>query len=304
MLYRSETMAEQSHLRIGELSRRTGISPELLRAWERRYDLLHPTRSPGGLRLYSLDDLERVRLMSRHIADGLAAREAAELASRAILGGTSAATGDPPAVTFDVQRARTELARAVEAFDEPAAQAIIDGLFSAATIDAVLAEVVVPFLRDVGDRWQRGDLSVAHEHFASNVLRGRLLGLGRGWGAGSGRRALLACPAGERHDLGLVCFGLALRAAHAPRLDPDRSRLGCGEDDSDQACPLGPRRELRRGRPQPRLRPDAARVQDGLRERPLAAGPLLDDHEDARRPLGHHRPGEPVPPGDAPLLMR
>lgn len=212
MLYRSETMAEQSHLRIGELSRRTGISPELLRAWERRYDLLHPTRSPGGLRLYSLDDLERVSLMSRHIADGLAAREAAELASRAILGGTSAATGDPPAVTFDVQRARTELARAVEAFDEPAAQAIIDGLFSAATIDAVLAEVVVPFLRDVGDRWQHGDLSVAHEHFASNVLRGRLLGLGRGWGAGSGRRALLACPAGERHDLGLVCFGLALRA--------------------------------------------------------------------------------------------
>jgi hypothetical protein len=53
---------------------------------------------------------------------------------------------------------------------------------------------------------------VAQEHFASNLLRGRLLGLGRGWGRGNGPRSLLACPPGERHDLGLIAFGLALRA--------------------------------------------------------------------------------------------
>src|SRR6478609_4713826 len=57
-------------LRIGELSRRSGVSPELLRAWERRYGLLRPTRTAGGLRLYSLDDLERVRLMQQHLAGG------------------------------------------------------------------------------------------------------------------------------------------------------------------------------------------------------------------------------------------
>ena len=207
-------MAGESHLRIGELSRRTGVSPELLRAWERRYDLLHPTRSDGGLRLYSLEDLERVRLMSRHIADGVAAREAAGLAARAEVGAqaTSVAAAPERGAAFDPGRALTQLARAVEAFDEPAAQAIIDELLAAATIDAVLSEVLLPFLRDVGDRWQLGELSVAQEHFASNVLRGRLLGLGRGWGAGSGRRALLACPSGERHDLGLIAFGLALRA--------------------------------------------------------------------------------------------
>ena len=68
-------------LRIGELSKRSGVSPELLRAWERRYGLLEPTRSAGGLRLYSLDDLERVRLMQGHLAGGLAAAEAAALAS-------------------------------------------------------------------------------------------------------------------------------------------------------------------------------------------------------------------------------
>jgi methanogenic corrinoid protein MtbC1 len=52
---------------------------------------------------------------------------------------------------------------------------------------------------------------VAQEHFASNLLRGRLLGLGRGWGRGIGRHALLAAPAGDQHDLGLVVLGLALR---------------------------------------------------------------------------------------------
>jgi MerR family transcriptional regulator, light-induced transcriptional regulator len=216
VLYGYGEMTAESHLRIGELSRRTGVSPELLRQWERRYALLHPTRSPGGLRLYSLEDLERVRLMARHIADGLAAREAAELAATTELerprepdSATSTRAGAP---AFDPEAARERLRRAVEAFDEPAAQAVMDELLSAATIDAVLSEVVVPFLHDVGEQWHRGELSVAHEHFASHVVRGRLLGLARGWGAGGGRRALLACPSGERHDLGLVAFGLALRA--------------------------------------------------------------------------------------------
>ena len=60
-------MQHDATLRIGELSRRSGVSPELLRAWERRYGLLQPTRSAGGLRLYSLDDLKRVREMRQQI---------------------------------------------------------------------------------------------------------------------------------------------------------------------------------------------------------------------------------------------
>ena len=58
----------------------------------------------------------------------------------------------------------------------------------------------------------RGDASVGQEHFASAVLRGRLLGLARGWGLGVGPAAVLACLPGEQHDLGLIAFGLALRA--------------------------------------------------------------------------------------------
>jgi methanogenic corrinoid protein MtbC1 len=74
----------------------------------------------------------------------------------------------------------------------------------------VLREVLLPYLQELGERWESGAASVAQEHFASHVLRGRLLGLARGWGRGSGPRAILACSPGELHDLALIAFGLVL----------------------------------------------------------------------------------------------
>jgi methanogenic corrinoid protein MtbC1 len=107
---------------------------------------------------------------------------------------------------------RGELAEALDRFDEARAQAVLDRALAAATVDTLLTEVVLPYLRDLGDRWERGDVSVAQEHFAASVLRGRLLGLARGWGLGLGPAAVLACLPGEQHDLGLIAFGLALRS--------------------------------------------------------------------------------------------
>jgi MerR family transcriptional regulator, light-induced transcriptional regulator len=193
-------------LRIGELSKRVGVSPELLRAWERRYGLLRPARSSGGLRLYSPADVERVALMQRHLAQGLAAAEAAALAVREAVDDEAARTALRPAAIRD------ELAEALDAFDEPRAQAILDRLLALATVETLLSEVIVPYLQELGERWKRGEASVAQEHFASGVLRGRLLGLARGWGLGLGPTAVLAGLPGEQHDLGLIAFGLALRS--------------------------------------------------------------------------------------------
>ena len=193
-------------LRIGELSRRSGVSPELLRAWERRYGLLEPTRSTGGLRLYSAADLDRVRAMQQHLAEGLAAAEAAALAA-------AAEPRADQAVAFSPAAARRDLdVSLLSAFDEARAHAVLDELLSTATLDSILSDVLIPFLRELGKRWERGEITVAQEHFASSVLRGRLLGLARGWDRGIGPRVLLSCAPGERHDLGLIAFGLALRA--------------------------------------------------------------------------------------------
>src|SRR6185437_13326108 len=67
-------------LRIGELARRVAVNQDLLRAWERRYGLLKPVRSPSGFRLYSGADEQRVRRMQAHLGRGLAAAEAARAA--------------------------------------------------------------------------------------------------------------------------------------------------------------------------------------------------------------------------------
>src|SRR5947209_10921651 len=110
-------MTDQARLRIGELSRRVGESPELLRAWEIRYGLVSPDRTPGGLRLYSEDDERRIRTMRAHIDAGLSAAEAARLAK--------ASDGGPPTDLRDIERA---LERSFAALDEPAAQAELDRL--------------------------------------------------------------------------------------------------------------------------------------------------------------------------------
>ena len=188
-------------VRIGELARRTSVSPELLRAWELRYGLLRPARSNGGFRLYSAADEARVRQMTRLIAEGLSAAEAAQ---QAITADEGQPVVEPPILDHLADRLRT----ALDHFDAPGAHAAVDGLIASVALEIVLADVVIPCLRDLGDRWAAGRASVAQEHFASNLIRGRLLALARDWDSGDGPSVLLACLPGEAHDLGLVIFGL------------------------------------------------------------------------------------------------
>jgi len=195
------------HLRIGELSRRVGVSPELLRAWERRYGLLSPSRTAGGFRLYGEQDERRIRRMLDHLKEGVSAAEAAALARAEH---TRAADEDDAGAPAPGALGE-DLRRALDAFDDPGAHAALDRLLGAYPLQTVLQDAVIPYLHELGERWQRGDASIAQEHFASALLRGRLLGLARGWGSGRGPRALLACLPGNQHDLPLICFGLALR---------------------------------------------------------------------------------------------
>jgi DNA-binding transcriptional MerR regulator len=195
--------------RIGQLAGRTGVGPERLRKWEARYALLEPQRSSGGFRLYSLEDERRVRLMQRHLARGYAAAEAAELARQGVFApGPARLTPQLPRAVVD--HSMRLLRSALSEFDEGAAQRALDDLFGGYTVDAVLRDAVLPFLREVGDAWASGEATPGQEHFASTLVEARLMTLTRGWGSGPGPRALLACPAGERHTLGLLAFGIVL----------------------------------------------------------------------------------------------
>ena len=192
------------YLRIGEVSRRTGVSRELLRAWEERYGLLQPTRSAGGFRLYGDDDLTRVAAMQRHLADGLSAAEAARVVQMPASPRSDLGAATP-------SEAIERLSAALAAFDADAAHAVIDSSLAAYSVSAVLRDLVLPYLHELGERWEDGRATIAQEHFASSLLHGRLLGLTRSWDAGQGSRALLACAPTEQHDLPLLVFGIALR---------------------------------------------------------------------------------------------
>jgi MerR family transcriptional regulator, light-induced transcriptional regulator len=197
-------------LRIGELSRRLGVSDHVLRAWERRYGLLRPVRSAGGFRLYSEADLDRVRRMQAHLAQGLSAAQAARAAIDDDRAGRTAPDTSEVDHRDGLADAAHALRLALDQFDEPAAHALLDRLLSTLTVETVLRDVVLPYLHELGERWERGAVSVAQEHFASNVVRGRLASLGRGWGHGHGPRAVLACVPGELHDIALLAFGIVL----------------------------------------------------------------------------------------------
>jgi DNA-binding transcriptional MerR regulator/methylmalonyl-CoA mutase cobalamin-binding subunit len=199
-------MPETSYLTIGEFSRRVGVSVELLRAWERRYGVPRPERTANGRRLYTHDDERAVGAMRTALARGLPAAEAARVAATAQWEAPRVdGDGELSAIT---NRLRDALAR----YDDGRAQEELDRLFGAYTVDTAIATVILPLLEEVGTRWAADEIGVEQEHFASHVIHGRLLSLGRKWDSGHGPRALLACPPGELHTMGLLCFGLALRS--------------------------------------------------------------------------------------------
>ena len=193
-------------LRIGELSRRLGVSDHVLRAWESRYGLLQPVRTAGGFRLYSEADERRVRRMQAHLARGLSAAQAA----RAALGEDNEDSRDPDRAPAAASELYGALRRALDAFDETAAQAVLDRLVADFSLATTLREIILPYLAELGVRWEQGTASIAQEHFASNIIHGRLAGLARGWGNGHGPLAVLACPPDELHDLPLMIFGIVL----------------------------------------------------------------------------------------------
>ena len=202
--------SDRAVLRIGEVSRRTGVAVTTLRAWERRYGLLEPERSEGGHRLYRERDIDRVRSMQRLLDDGWSAvaaanavvREPAPLTLLQTLAGNGAADD-----------LITRLEAAVDRFDAVTAQELLDAVFARLSLPRALDEVVLPLLRRIGEDWQNDARYIAREHFTSNILRPRLQRLLDVPSGLQRRSCLAAAPEGEEHDLGLLAA--AVVCAHA-----------------------------------------------------------------------------------------
>ncbi|MBK8731286.1 MAG: cobalamin B12-binding domain-containing protein [Tetrasphaera sp.] len=206
-------------MRIGELSRRVGVSTHVLRAWESRYELLRPVRSTGGYRLYGPGDERRVLAVLTLRDNGIAAAEACRTVLRterlragAEGAGDNGSSGDSQVrmTRNEVGEALAELHLCIDDFDEAGSQIVLDRLSDGLNFEDLVRHALMPFLVSIGEAWERGELTIAHEHFATQIIRHRLSALALTWATGNGPNAILACPPGERHDVALLCLGVLL----------------------------------------------------------------------------------------------
>lgn len=199
-----ERSVGDGHYRIGAVARMVGVSTHALRAWERRYDALSPKRTEAGGRLYSIDDIERLRLMKSLLAYGHSISNIARLGVQDLTGllnehRSSGATDDRPETL--VRR----YLKAIDALDMDGAEQILLRATALLPPFEVVKQVIVPVLERVGAAWEVGDMCIAQEHAATALVRGHLGGLMRTLQPADTRTTSIATtPAGELHELGAL----------------------------------------------------------------------------------------------------
>lgn len=190
---------------IRTMARMTGVRPGTLRAWERRYGLIEPTRTPSGHRLYSRAQVDRVRRVTALLEQGISIRQAAALVAR------EDADGHAPVTPDDAwETCRQRALGAIRAYDEAALDVVFGEVLALFPVDTVTHRLVLPLLTELGESWATRDAGIAEEHFFTAHLRARLAARRRSGGAeGTAPVIVAACMPGERHDVGLVLFCLA-----------------------------------------------------------------------------------------------
>ena len=190
-----------AYTNIAAVSRRTGVPADTLRKWEQRYGVLRPTRSPGGHRRYTDVDVNRVEWLKARLAEGYRIGEAA-----AMLGSDASDVADSP------DELREAIYDALVDSDVARVRSLLDQTFGRHSVGTALSGVDAPLLVRNGDGWERGELTVAHEHLLSAEVRARLSPLSISTAVGVRGSAVLACAPGERHELGLLMLTVLLRA--------------------------------------------------------------------------------------------
>ena len=194
---------------IGRVSEKTGVNSVTLRAWERRYGLIKPQRTPKGHRLYSQADVELINNIVNSLQQGLTISRISE---RYVSAGDSIheSTGQDLWIEY-----RQRFITAITRFDEALLDACYNEAMSLYPVEVVTEKLIEPLLLELGMRWQKavqspGNTPIAEEHFFSVFMRNKL-------GArfhhrniiNQGPKLLLACLPGELHEFGLLLFALA-----------------------------------------------------------------------------------------------
>ncbi len=194
------------HIPIRTVSSMTGVNAITLRAWERRYGLIRPVRTPKGHRLYSHQNVEQIRRVLALVERGVPISRVAPLLDAEPHTGHRA--GGPWSDYLD------RMAAATARFDELELDRVYDEALSVHSIDRTTTQLLLPLLRRLGERWGRLEGAVAEEHFFATYLRSKLgARLQHRMRYATGPRVVAACAPGEQHEIGLLLFALEAQAA-------------------------------------------------------------------------------------------
>jgi DNA-binding transcriptional MerR regulator/methylmalonyl-CoA mutase cobalamin-binding subunit len=203
---------------IRYVSQRTGLTPHVIRAWEKRYKAVVPLRSPNNRRLYSEDDVQRLLLLKRITGEGHSISHVAELDSSELLELAQQEAVTAPWAKNNDRRHRQQ--KAVQEYRNECLSAVIDldpdrlnRFYDQAAVDltrfALLKEVVVPLFEEIGNLWRNGSLKIINEHMATAVTRTLLLNMLRATAVcDTAPRIVVATAAGQWHDMGALTVAL------------------------------------------------------------------------------------------------
>ncbi len=203
---------------IKEASARTGVGASLIRAWERRYGVVTPTRTPSGYRLYDEKSLKVLRAMRSLVDSGWRASEAARAITtgevsvdQAVLEAQEARAAVDGNVSSYRSRMVERFVAAAEVASPADTEASLDEILASGSFEAIADDLLLPAVAALGDAWAAGRLSVAGEHAASAAVARRLAAIYQAAGVPGRVSVVVGLPPGARHELGALAFAAALR---------------------------------------------------------------------------------------------
>jgi DNA-binding transcriptional MerR regulator len=194
--------------------RETGLSAHVLRVWEKRYRAVVPQRTVTQRRLYTDSDVHRLKLLRQATLLGHPIGSIANLADEALqtLVKAAAARAPIPSPQPSGEEAPApdspillDCIEAIKAFDADALNALLERTAVQTGHTALMRQVLAPLVQRLGDLWSRGILRMAHEHFATVVIRNFLLNPARQYtGVNATATLVVSTPQGQLHELGAV----------------------------------------------------------------------------------------------------
>jgi len=200
---------------IKSVSKLLDMPAVTIRAWERRYHVVSPTRSESGHRLYSEQDIDDLRWLKIQTEEkGVNISQAVKLLEK-MREQRNNKPSLPPVVEpqeMTYEGLREDLYKAMIGFDSERANSLLNLGFAMYHYEEMFHLVLAPILRRIGDEWEQGQVTVMQEHFASNLIFQRFYQFFRVFTINPDLpKALAFCPAGEQHQIGLLLFSLFLR---------------------------------------------------------------------------------------------